>query len=307
MIRVFEKGEPLALSLPRGARVAVKPNLTYTIYKEGVTTSPRVIETVVDLLVREGNDVTIVESDGGYGAWDCDRALRGHGIPEIAGRLGAKVLNLTASEWTHLDVRKGRTRIRLPFPKAILDRFDAFISMPVPKVHCMTGVTLAMKNQWGLVPDPLRLNFHYAFNEAILEINRRLPHASVIGDGTYFLDGNGPMDGVPIRKNLIISADSIGEFDRYLCAMMGVDPGTIPHLRHAIAEGFVPADLSAIDYDPERLERHRYTASLRRTPRNWLVLGFFRSKWLTHLMYTSALGRVLHRGFYAVVGHPTPP
>jgi uncharacterized protein (DUF362 family) len=170
----------------------------------------------------------------------------------------------------------------------------------------MTGVTLSMKNQWGLVPDAMRLRHHYAFNAAILAINRSVPSPLVIGDGTYFLDENGPMEGRPLRKDLVIFSDSIGEFDRYLCALMSVDPTTIPHLHHAIEHGFVPASLSAIDHDPEMLARHQYQAVLRRTPRNWLALGSFHSKHLTHLLYTSAFGHFIHRVYYAVSGRAAP-
>ena len=305
MIRVFEKGQPLELPLPENARVAVKPNLTFPRWKEGVTTSPEVLERVVEALVARGNRVYVVESDGGYGAWKCEQAFEGHGIYEMCKRHGAEAVNLTKSEWTSIEVGKGRRRIDLPFPKMLLDSIDAFITMPVPKVHCMTGVSLAMKNQWGVVPDTLRLNYHYRFTESILEINRRLPFASVIADGTYFLDDNGPMEGKPIRRDLVIAADTIGEFDRYLCEMMSVDPAKIIHLRHAMGAGFVPRNLDEIEFDREQLERLRYEARLRRTPRNWMVLTFFHSKHLTRLIYTSAFGRLLHHAFYAVVGKPT--
>jgi uncharacterized protein (DUF362 family) len=305
MIRVFEKDDPLDLPLPAGMRVAVKPNLTFPRWKEGVTTSPAVLERVVAALAARDNRVLVVESDGGYGAWTCEQAFEGHGIGDLCARHGAVAVNLTKSEWTTIPVGGGRRRIDLPFPRLLLEGIDAFVSMPVPKVHCMTGVSLAMKNQWGAVPDPLRLNFHYRFEEAILEINRRLPRASVVGDGTYFLDDNGPMVGRPVRRDLIIAADTIGEFDRYLCAMMGIDPHRVRHLRRAMRAGFVPERLEDLEFDRAQLERLRYRARLRRTPRNWMVLTFFHSKHLTRLVYTSAFGRLLHRAFYAVAGKPT--
>ncbi|HKQ59892.1 MAG TPA: DUF362 domain-containing protein [Candidatus Polarisedimenticolaceae bacterium] len=305
MIRVFERGQAFDFPLPEGRRVAVKPNLTFPTYKEGVTTSPAVLEQVVAALARRGNQVTIVESDGGYGAWACEDALRGHGIYELAARHGAAVVNLSRAPATTISVRHGRRELALPYPRFLLEEIDAFVTVPVPKVHCMTGVTLGMKNQWGTVPDALRLNFHYAFNAAILEIHRRLPPSLAIADGTFFLDENGPMEGRPLRRDLIVAASTIGELDRYLCAMMGVDPWRIPHLRHAMHAGFVPRALETLDYDRPQLARLSYRARLRRTPRNWMVLGFFHSKHLTRLIYTSLFGRWLHRAFYAVVGQPT--
>jgi uncharacterized protein (DUF362 family) len=149
----------------------------------------------------------------------------------------------------------------------------------------------------------MRLDHHHAFDEVVLEVNRRLPSATVIVDGTYFLDENGPMEGRPLRKDLLIAADSIGECDRYLCALMGVDPLRIPHLRHAIAAGFVPARLDDVRFDAEQLQRLSYHAVLRRTPRQALVRTFFQSRRLTRLMYTSWFGRGLHKAFY-LVGRP---
>ena len=307
MIRLFEPGEPLALDLPRGSRVAVKPNLTATRHLPGVTTTPALLERVLKLLLDNGNRVTVVESDGGYGAWRCDQALEGHGIPEMGRRLGVEVVNLSAAPAVELRVRAGDREENIPFPALRADATDAFVTLPVPKVHCMTGVSLAMKNQWGLIPDPLRLHYHYLFDAAILEINRRLPAARAVVDGTWFLDGGGPLQGTPLRKDLVIGADSIGECDRYLCALMGVDPLGVSHLRHATEAGFVPRELSAVDHDPSALERHRYRAVLRRTPRQRVVRVFFHSRGLTRLMYTSRFGRALHAVFYALAGRPAAP
>jgi len=304
VIRVFEAGEPFAPELPRGRRVAVKPNLTFPTHRPGVTTSPDVLRAVVARLVERSNQVFVVESDGGYGAWDCERALRGHGVHEICAALGATVVNLSAAPRTSLAVRGRKGVLTIPFPRMLLDSIDAFVSLPVPKVHCMTGVSLAMKNQWGLIPDPMRLEHHHVFDEVVLEVNRRLPSATAIVDGTFFLDENGPMEGRPLRKDLLIAADSIGECDRYLCALMGVDPMRVPHLRHAIAAGFVPARLDEVRFDAEQLRRLSYRAVLRRTPRQALVRAFFRSRRLTRLMYTSWFGRGLHKAFYLMVGGP---
>jgi uncharacterized protein (DUF362 family) len=123
-------------------------------------------------------------------------------------------------------------------------------------------------------------------------------------DGTWFLDGGGPIEGTPLRKGLVIGADSIGECDRYLCALMRVDPAAIPHLRHAMEAGFVPRDLAGVAHDPAALERHRYRAVLRRTPRQRVVRVFFHSRGLTRLMYTSWFGRAVHSVFYRLVGRP---
>lgn len=302
VIRVFEAGETWAADLPRGSRVAVKPNLTFPTPRPGVTTTPEVLRAVVQRLVERSNQVFVVESDGGYGAWDCERALRGHGVHEMCAALGATAVNLSGAPRTSLAVPRPGGLLAVPFPRMLLDSIDAFVSLPVPKVHCMTGVSLAMKNQWGLIPDPMRLEHHHAFDEVVLEINRRLPSATAIVDGTYFLDENGPMEGRPLRKDLVVAAGSIGACDRYLCALMGVDPMSVSHLRHAIAAGFVPRRLEDIGHDAEQLRRLSYHAVLHRTPRQRLVRTFFHSRRLTRLMYTSPFGRGLHKVYYGIAG-----
>ena len=276
--------------------------VTYVKGRPGVTTTPEVLRTVVQRLVERSNTVFVVESDGGYGAWDCDRALRGHGVHEMCAALGATAVNLSGAPRTSLAVARPGGLLAVPFPRMLLDSIDAFISLPVPKVHCMTGVSLAMKNQWGLIPDPMRLEHHHAFDEVVLEINRRLPSATAIVDGTYFLDENGPMEGRPLRKDLVVAAGSIGECDRYLCALMGVDPMGVSHLRHAISAGFVPGRLEEIGHDADQLRRLSYHAVLNRTPRQRLVRTFFHSRRLTRLMYTSPFGRGLHKVYYGMVG-----
>ncbi len=302
VIRVFEAGETWSADLPRGCRVAVKPNLTFPTPRPGVTTTPEVLRAVVQRLIERSNTVFVVESDGGYGAWDCESALRGHGVHEMCDALGAKAVNLSAAPRASLAVPRRRGLLTVPFPRMLLDSVDAFVSVPVPKVHCMTGVSLALKNQWGLIPDPMRLEHHHAFDEVVLEINRRLPSATAIVDGTYFLDENGPMEGRPLRKDLVITAGSLGECDRYLCALMGVDPTHVSHLRHAIAAGFVPARLEAVGHDAEQLRRLSYRAVLKRTPRQALARTFFHSRRLTRLMYTSPFGRGLHKVYYGIAG-----
>jgi uncharacterized protein (DUF362 family) len=304
LIRVFAEGAAVELPLPRGSRVAVKPNLTFPRHRPGVTTTPQVLEQVLRLLLDNSNRVSVVESDGGYGAWSCAEAFEGHGIPQMCRRLGVAAVNLSAVASVGIPVPGAARDETIPFPALLTDSIDAFVSMPVPKVHCMTGVSLAMKNQWGLIPDPLRLNYHYLFDAAILEINRRLPAARAVVDGTWFLDGGGPLDGTPLRKGLLITADSIGECDRYLCALMGVDLGGVSHLRHAAERGFVPGRLSDVEHDPEALRRHAYQAVLRRTPRQSVVRVFFHSRRLTRLMYTSRFGRALHAVFYRLGGRP---
>ena len=195
--------------LDQTPRVALKPNFTYPYYKPGITTSPLVIRETIELLRQYTRHIAIVETDGGYGAWLAAEAFAGHGIYELGKKYDVEIVNLCDGPHEMISFTSGRRTHQLPLPVRLLRETDLFISMPVPKIHAMTGLTLAYKNQWGCVPDIMRLRRHYVFDDAIVAINKALRPA-VLADGTYFLDRNGPMEGDSVQMNLIIAASDAG-------------------------------------------------------------------------------------------------
>jgi cell division protein FtsB len=65
-------------------------------------------------------------------------------------------------------------------------------------------------------------------------------------------------------------------------------------------------DQIAFNIHPAQARTHRF--HLKRTPRNWLALAGFHSRFLTWLGYESWFGRVvLHAMLYALVGKPVKP
>jgi uncharacterized protein (DUF362 family) len=289
------------------SRVSLKPNLTYPYYKPGVTTSPAVMEAVVRVLLERTKNIAIVETDGGYGAWKAAEAFEGHGIYALGEQYGCRVVNLCEEPSERVEfVARGRGR-QIALPTRLLHDTDVFITLPVPKIHCMTGLSLSYKNQWGCVPDTMRLRRHYIFDEAILAINQRLKPA-VLSDGTVFLDKNGPMEGVPVQMGLVIGASDPGTFDRYVSELMGFSWRRVGHLRLAAAMGDMPTDLSEVVCSVPPRVAGGHVFRLDRTLRNWIALVGFRSRFVTWLGYESWLGRVvLHTLLYAVYGRAVTP
>jgi len=290
--------------LSKSCRIVLKPNLTYPYYKAGVTTSPQVIHETVKILREYSAYITIVETDGGYGAWRAEEAFNGHSFYELRDLYGVEIVNLNNEPRELISFCSGRQTHQLPLPTRLLHETDLFITMPVPKIHSMTGLSLSYKNQWGCVPDIMRLRRHYIFDDAIIAINRALKPA-VLADGTYFLDRNGPMDGDPIRMDLIIAATDAGAFDRYVAEVMGISWRRIPHHRRAVELGDMPSDLKDIEYNvpPGEVRIQKYR--LKRTLRNYIALTGFKSRFVTWLGYESWFGKViLHSILYAIVGKP---
>lgn len=284
----------------KGSRVAIKPNLTYVRYKEGVTTSPAVLRALLEILKERTDNIKVVETDGGYGAWKLTDAYKGHNYDKICAALNVELVNLAdgPSELINFQAR-GQTH-HLPLPRLLLHETDVFITVPVPKVHAMTYLSLSYKNQWGCIPDSMRLRRHYLFNDAIVAINRALRTSICLGDGTYFLDVNGPMEGQPVRMNTIIAANNPGAFDLYTSQVMGLDWRQAPHLRRAVELGDMPSDLSSLEMNvpPHKVRTHQF--KLRRTLWNRFIVLPFRSQTLTTIGYDSSFGRFLHKIKYAI-------
>jgi uncharacterized protein (DUF362 family) len=288
-------------------RVALKPNLTYPYHKTGVTTSPAFIRETVKALRERTSHISIVETDGGYGAWAVTESFQGHGLYDLATKFDVELVNLCDEPRELITFRSGLASHSLPLPTRLLHETDLFISMPVPKVHAMTRLTLSYKNQWGCIPDTMRLRRHYLFNHAIIAINQAL-RPVVLGDGTYFLDRNGPLEGYPVRMDLVIAASTAGAFDRYVSELMGIPWRTVPHLRQAVACGDMPKSISDIECNVTPVDGRTHQFTLDRTVRNWIALSGFKSRFLTWFGYESWFGRiVIHSILYAIAGKPVRP
>lgn len=288
-------------------RVALKPNLTYPYHKIGVTTSPEVVRETVRVIRQYTRHIAIVESDGGYGVWSATEAFAGHGYAAIRDKFDVELINLCDEPREMLSFMSRGSIHKIPLPTRLLHDTDVLITMPVPKIHSMTGLTLAYKNQWGCVPDNMRMRSHYLFNDAIIAINRAL-RPMVLADGTYFLDQSGPMEGAPVQMDLVIGASDVGAFDRYVSELMGWSWRRIPHLKRAVKLGDMPANLADIHFDVHPGTARTHTFKLRRSSRNWIALAGFNSRFLTWLGYESWFGRVvLHGLLYAMAGKPVSP
>lgn len=295
----------LAEELGRARAIFIKPNLTYPTYKEGVTTRKEFVEVLVAAL-REINKTTkiyIGEGEGGYNSFSMTEAMRSMGFHDIEQSYpNVEVINLSKLPRRTFELKVKGKAYPIDLPRIFFDEIDFSITCPLPKVHCMTRVTLAFKNQWGCLPDVMRLKNHYVFDEIIGQVCDVLKFRYAFLDGKYGLDDNGPMNGVPIEVNWFAASNSLGAFDMVVSGMMGVDWRTVSHLRRAQAQGFLPdrKDIEIIG-DPATLKRE---FRLRREFWNYPALAAFQSKNLTHLFYFSRWAKLLHDVMYTFRERP---
>ena len=99
----------------------------------------------------------------------------------------------TASKFT----TSGRSTCRFR-----LKRADLVVSLPKLKTHHWAGVTLAMKNLFGVMPGvaygwPKNVLHHAGIPGSILDINAAVKPALAIVDGIVGMEGDGPIMGTP--------------------------------------------------------------------------------------------------------------
>jgi len=295
-------GLDIGSEISSNTTIAVKPNFTYPWYKPGVTTSPRVLRGLVAALKDYTPHITIVESDGGSNGWSALQAFEGHDVPTICSDLGVNSVGLTQIPRRLATVVVAGAAVTLELPTLLLDETDYFITLPVPKVHVMTTVSLGFKNQWGCIPDVKRLRHHPQFARKLIAANKLLRTRLAVFDGTFFLDKRGPMDGCAVPMNLLIAGE-VGAATCACCELMDISPGSVEHLRLAISEGLMPERLR-----PEQctVSINEHKRSFRLEPRalDKITRRIFRSRALTNLLYCSPLAKPAHDLLYLLRGKP---
>ncbi|MCP4541877.1 MAG: DUF362 domain-containing protein [Chloroflexi bacterium] len=279
--------------------VFIKPNLTFPTYRKGVMTNPAAIEAAI-LAIREyTSHIYIGESDaGGYNRFSMDQVYRETGIWEFAEKYGVQVVNLSHGERRTITFRYRNRDFSLDLPCLLMDEIDMLITMPVPKVHANTGVSLTFKNQWGCIPEPTdRLRLHPYFKHVILEVNKAVKTKVAIIDGKYGLNVNGPMRGVPVDLNWVMVANDIGCGARVACDLMQMPFEKISHLEYATTWGLIPdSDEITINQNIDTFLKEKFVLT-----REWTDYpGFiaFHSPLVAYLGYFSPLAKLLHRVLY---------
>jgi uncharacterized protein (DUF362 family) len=129
--------------------------------------------------------------------------------------------------------------LQIPLPKLLLHEVDAFITLPVPKIHMNTMISMSIKNQWGCIQEPAeRLKLHPYFAEVIHEVCRRLPKPYSVIDGRYGLNRSGPMLGDAVELGWLLVSNDLVAADRVCCRLMQIDERRVPHLQYFQRQGW---------------------------------------------------------------------
>lgn len=125
-------------------------------------------------------------------------------------------------------------------------RADFFVNMPKFKAHPWTTVTFSMKNYIGIQDDRHRLIDHdHRLNEKIADLQHIIQPQFIAIDAITAGEGR-MLTPKPVDLGLIIMGNSQVAFDSVCCAIIGVEPRQVEHIRLAEEYGFGSTDLESI-------------------------------------------------------------
>jgi uncharacterized protein (DUF362 family) len=211
-------------------RALIKVNfITTKNWETGATTDPMVVEAIINKLRDADIEAIVVESDAT--TTNADKACVASGMKTMCDKTGVRFINLRhEEEKIELKVPNAMTLDTIKVPKIVTE--SAIISAAKLKTHMETGVTLGMKNMFGLLPDKFKGKYHMrGMDKVIVDINTVLKPTLTVIDGFVGMEGKGPVHGNPVKMDAIIAGRDVVATDATAARVMGIDPQTIEHIK----------------------------------------------------------------------------
>jgi uncharacterized protein (DUF362 family) len=206
-------------------------------------------------------------------------------VEEFSGRypgIRFESVDLNFDETIELPVPEGSLAKNNPdglyhIPKTI-QQCDKLISLSPLKTHRLTGVSLSLKNYFGVGPGAKygfpKSGLHKlgAVDEVIVDLFSFHPADYAILGGCWGVEGDGPSapGARSVHYSVILAGANAVAVDAVGAALMGFDPGRIRHLRLAERKGFGGWDLALIWTRGNEVDQVRRVF---RPPSGWLAEG----------------------------------
>ena len=217
-------------------RVLIKVNfICEKRWDTGATTDPIVVEAIIKKLTALPVKIYVVESDATITS--ADKAYVATGMKEMCDRNGIEFINLrNVKDVVTLKIPDCKTLKSIKVPRMVTE--SAVISAAKLKTHLSTTVTLGMKNMFGLLPDKFKAKYHArGISDIITDINTVLKPTLTVIDGFVGMEGKGPVNGTPVKMDLIIAGTDVVATDATASRIMGFDPSEIKHISTAHERG----------------------------------------------------------------------
>jgi len=221
----------------RGKSVLLKPNLVEQIPAKPVNTDRRLIGAAAEAFLRlDAASVTVAEGPGHHR--DTELILFETGLRAQLAQRKIQFVDLNRDDLVKTKLQANYSGLgHLWLPRTVLAS-DFVVSMPKVKTHHWTGVTLSMKNMFGIVPGcrygwPKNVLHWAGIQQSILDICATIRPHFVIADGIVAMQGDGPLNGTDLRLNTVVLSDDPVAADATCARALGVSPEHVAHIREA--------------------------------------------------------------------------
>ena len=222
----------------RGKRILLKPNLVEP--HSGIShinTHPLVVRAAIEAFLKIGATQVVV-GDGAGHLRDYLLVLEESGLADVLHEDKIPFIDLNNGPVIKIKNSGNLSKLsELILPREVL-RADFIVSLAKMKTHHWAGVTLSMKNLFGIMPGivygwPKNVLHWAGIHESIFDINATLkPHLAIV-DGIVGMQGDGPIMGTPVHANVLVMGRNLPAVDATCARVMGIDPNKIPYLKLA--------------------------------------------------------------------------
>ena len=260
----------------KGKSVLLKPNLVEPAASQPqINTHPAVVRAAAEVFRRwQAREVLVAEGQGH--CRDSHYVLDESGLGKVLAESRLVFVDLNHDDVVRVPNALGRTHLAELILPQTLRKADLVVSMPKMKTHHWAGVTLSLKNLFGIMPGvcygwPKNVLHHAGIPQSILDIAATVrPHLAIV-DGIIGMEGDGPIMGSPRTSGVLVMGTNLPAVDATCTRLMGLDPWHISYLAGAsgrlgpIAEAHIKQRGETVASLAQRYEllNHPSLASLR--------------------------------------------
>lgn len=241
--KIIEKMGGMGRFVKQGARVMIKPNMSFANPPEwATTTSPEAVAVLAELCIKAGAKRVIV----------CDNTLRDGDICKEKSGIAAALKSLKGvviftPQQENMFIEKTSDKAKYLTKTAVVKEMlncNTLISLPCAKSHAAGGVSLNIKGLMGLIYDRGTFHRDMDINMGIAEQLYYIKPDLCLVDATRALIDNGPAGPGTVSqlKTFIAGTDAVAtdSFATTLAPWYGrqFEGKNVLYLKHAAALGF---------------------------------------------------------------------
>ncbi len=207
----------------KNEKILLKPNLISPKSKnKGINTHPTIVSALAEYLIDYNNKVFIGDSPG-VGTLKLNLKIAGYS--NILNKYNIKLYPFKKN----VEIKNDKNKVLKKFKiSSAINDFQKIINIAKLKTHCMTGMTLSVKNCYGFIIGKDKVKYHLKagyninlFADILIDIYLTVKPFLNIIDGILGMEGNGPTSGNPMYFNIFSISENGFHLDRAIEQIVG--------------------------------------------------------------------------------------